>query len=83
MRYCKKCGNEIPEGRLKVLPNTTTCVKCSDVQAKVPVTVSIGKGDDNYNEIVILEREQFDEYKALETNHRNRMSKVEAKPKSE
>ncbi len=29
---CKSCGDAIPEGRLKVLPFTTTCVKCSDVK---------------------------------------------------
>lgn len=26
---CIKCGNDIPAGRLKALPNTTTCVQCS------------------------------------------------------
>ena len=29
---CNKCGNEIPAERLEILPNTTTCVKCSTVQ---------------------------------------------------
>lgn len=28
---CIICGNEIPEGRLKVLPATKTCAQCSNV----------------------------------------------------
>jgi hypothetical protein len=30
MRYCKSCDIEIPSARLKLLPNTQYCVKCSD-----------------------------------------------------
>jgi len=26
---CLKCGNEIPFGRLKIMPYTTRCVECS------------------------------------------------------
>ncbi|REL38962.1 TraR/DksA family transcriptional regulator [Rhodohalobacter sp. SW132] len=26
---CLKCGNEIPFGRLKIMPYTTRCVQCS------------------------------------------------------
>ena len=29
---CKKCGKEIPQERLEILPNTTTCVACSTVK---------------------------------------------------
>ena len=29
-----KCGSEIPPERLKILPDTKTCVKCSDVKKK-------------------------------------------------
>jgi hypothetical protein len=32
MRSCKTCGDEIPPARLEALPNTRTCVKCSDVE---------------------------------------------------
>lgn len=30
---CTKCGQLINPKRLEILPNTTTCVNCSDVQA--------------------------------------------------
>jgi hypothetical protein len=29
---CEKCGIEIPKIRLEAIPNTTTCVKCSDTE---------------------------------------------------
>ena len=29
---CEFCGKEIPAARLKILPDTTTCVKCSQTQ---------------------------------------------------
>ena len=28
-KHCLRCGEQIPEGRLKALPNTTTCTACS------------------------------------------------------
>ncbi len=31
MRRCEKCEDIIPQERLEVLPNTQTCVKCSDL----------------------------------------------------
>lgn len=34
-RACEKCNVEIPAERLECLPNTTTCVNCSTVKAKV------------------------------------------------
>lgn len=40
---CKICGNEIPQGRLEVLPNATTCVKCSDTQKLGVIQVITGK----------------------------------------
>jgi len=29
---CEKCETKIPKERLKALPDTTTCVRCSDVK---------------------------------------------------
>jgi hypothetical protein len=34
---CKTCNEEIPQARLEVLPNTTTCIKHSTVQGYVGV----------------------------------------------
>jgi|3_EtaG_2_1085321.scaffolds.fasta_scaffold02506_9 hypothetical protein len=30
-RECTQCGSEIPAERLEVLPNTDTCINCSNV----------------------------------------------------
>lgn len=30
--YCEFCGKEIPGERLEILPDATTCVKCSQTQ---------------------------------------------------
>ncbi|MFQ6091440.1 MAG: TraR/DksA C4-type zinc finger protein [bacterium] len=31
-KCCIVCGRPIPQARLKVLPDTTTCVKCASVE---------------------------------------------------
>lgn len=38
-RKCDECGIEIPKERLEALPDTTTCVKHSNVRGKVAFTV--------------------------------------------
>jgi len=30
--FCEICGAEIPPERLKILPDTRTCVKCSETK---------------------------------------------------
>lgn len=35
IRNCSECGKKIPQERLKALPNTETCVKCSQVKGVV------------------------------------------------
>ncbi len=42
---CTGCGREIPVARLEALPDTDTCVKCSEVQKYV--------GDSRYGETAI------------------------------
>ena len=42
-RYCRRCGTEIPEGRLEAIPDTLVCVKCSEEiggEFELKVTVS-------------------------------------------
>ena len=41
--YCIKCGNEIPEGRLKAVPGTHTCVRCSSAQRVAGFALITGK----------------------------------------
>lgn len=36
---CKHCNLPIPEGRLKILPNATTCVSCSNEEKVAGITV--------------------------------------------
>lgn len=53
MKYCVVCGEEIPEGRIKVLPNAETCVKHSGVEKKKGFVVISGKT--TYSELDIVD----------------------------
>jgi hypothetical protein len=66
MKKCKACGEEIHPKRLEILPTATQCVKCSTTGKKAGVTVTVGEGDHTYNDVVIMDRETFNEYKELE-----------------
>lgn len=68
---CIKCGEDIPQGRLKVLPNTKVCVNCSATGTYKGVTTSNGEGDHNWNEIQILTDEQYRKIKPHITNKIN------------
>jgi hypothetical protein len=59
---CIKCKEAIPEGRLKALPGATTCVSCSSSKMKRSITVTKGEGEDTYNDIVIMEADQYNEF---------------------
>lgn len=61
-RNCDICGEEIPVKRLEILPNTKTCVNCSQTGRKGGITLQLGEGDHTYNEIVILEPEDITQY---------------------
>jgi hypothetical protein len=66
MKKCNACGEEIHPKRLEILPTATQCVKCSTTGKKAGVSVVLGEGDHTYNEIVIMEPEEFEQYKELE-----------------
>ena len=59
---CIKCGDIIPEGRLKALPTAKTCVNCSGVQKKGVVTIMKGEGDHTWIETIHLEHEDYKAY---------------------
>jgi hypothetical protein len=59
---CIICDEEINPLRLKALPGTKTCVNCSNVGAKRGVTITGGEGEDTYNDLVILEEDQYKKY---------------------
>ena len=71
-KLCKSCGEEIHPGRLKALPTATTCVECSTTGRKAGVTVTLGEGDHTYNEIIIMEHDDFVKYKEVEAAFRNK-----------
>mgnify|MGYP003661350160 CR=1 FL=1 len=54
MKKCIKCGVEIPEGRVKALPGVKTCVNHSSAEKLIGVSISLGEGDHNYNELMIM-----------------------------
>lgn len=70
-RFCKVCGEEIHPLRLKILPNTVTCVEHSTTGQKRARTLSLGQGDHNYNEIEILEEETYRQVVAVEYGERS------------
>jgi RNA polymerase-binding transcription factor DksA len=59
-KYCKGCGNEIHPLRIKVLPNTQTCVNCSQTGRKSGVPVLRGdiKKDDTWVDVVFIDENE-------------------------
>ncbi len=56
---CIHCGQEIPEARLKALPQTKTCVSCSQTNRVYGFAVISGKT--TYSEIQIVSEEAAQE----------------------
>lgn len=63
MKKCIKCGIDIPLKRIEILPHTKVCVNCSEVGRKGGITVQLGEGDHTYNEIIIMESTELEQYK--------------------
>ncbi len=61
-QLCVACGAVIPSGRLKALPGTKVCVNCSTAGRKRAVTVVGGEGEDTFNDIVIMDDKNYQEY---------------------
>jgi hypothetical protein len=59
IKYCKICGEQIPEGRLKALPKAETCVKCSTTNKVAGFRVITGKN--TYSELEIVSQEKYSE----------------------
>jgi hypothetical protein len=59
LRYCKSCGEQIPEGRLKAIPDTETCVNCSTVGKVAGFRVITGKS--TYTELQIVNPKKWQE----------------------
>ena len=67
---CLKCGELIPEGRLKALPTAKTCVNCSSVKKKGIVTLMKGEGDHTWIETIHLDHEDYKAYMEAENKMR-------------
>ncbi|HYE20988.1 MAG TPA: TraR/DksA C4-type zinc finger protein [Tepidisphaeraceae bacterium] len=46
MKTCEACGLKIPAGRVKALPHTRRCVRCSDEKAKTVDEIPVALADD-------------------------------------
>lgn len=55
---CPKCGKDFPELRLTTY-GYNFCVGCSNVKSKVAVTTVEGSGDHTYNDIIIMDADQY------------------------
>ena len=67
-RFCKVCGVEIHPLRLKALPSAVTCVEHSSAGRKRGRILSLGEGDHNYNELEVLEEDDFIRVRQLESS---------------
>ena len=65
-KICVKCKKPIHPMRLKALPGTNTCVKCSTVGAKSGVPVMFGSKDHTWTDLVIMEEDEFKAFKERE-----------------
>ena len=44
IKFCRKCGSEIPQARLRALPDTLVCVSCSEkIGGEFELEVTISK----------------------------------------
>jgi len=59
MRECYKCNADIPDGRLKALPNTTVCVDCSSTGRVKGFRIISGKN--TYSEIQLVDDKKYSE----------------------
>jgi|TARA_R110000824_G_scaffold12407_3_gene54425 hypothetical protein len=64
IKFCKGCNDEIHPMRIKALPNTWTCVECSNVNMKRCVTVLKGdiNKDDTWVDIELIDGDLEESY---------------------
>lgn len=63
--YCIKCGQPIPEGRLKVLPTAKTCVHCSQAQRVAGFPLITGKTE--YSALQIVSKQEAERLQKMQT----------------
>lgn len=65
---CPRCGKDFPEKRKEL--GYHVCVNCSTIKPKVGVTTVEGSGDHTYNDIIIMEQDQYRSIAAKEAELR-------------
>lgn len=58
-KLCVGCNEPIHPKRLEILPHTVVCVKCSNTPTKKGMTVTLGTGEDTFNETIIMDDRDF------------------------
>jgi RNA polymerase-binding transcription factor DksA len=74
--YCGKCGAIIPEGRLKALPNTKSCIDCSNVKVKKAIQTTGGSGDHTWNDIQVVTEEEYEIHNTYEKHHMSTLNDI-------
>ena len=69
MKNCKVCGQEIPAGRLKALPNATTCVQHSNADKFMANIISYGNPESDLNQEIEIVRTK-EQAQMLETYYK-------------
>lgn len=72
-RECEYCGRKIPKARLEVLPNTTTCVKCSKERQNIGIISTDAHGDSIDIQIAkpVYDEESNSQYKKKRKQYRD------------
>ena len=71
---CVKCGDPISERRLRILPNTTTCVKCSKVKPVVGFKVYSHKCT---SDVVFVDPDNKEAFRKADNEYRQCWNKNE------
>jgi len=74
---CIKCKEPINPLRLKALPGTHTCVKCSTTGAKRGVPVMFGTKDHTWTDLVVMEEKEFQEYEKRQKQNKKGLDKID------
>lgn len=83
IKFCTKCGIDIPYQRIKALPDTKVCVQCSNVSPHVGMITSYGEGDHSWVDLVIMDEEQLEDYKRLYINPTKKNAEIKEIESSE
>ena len=77
-RFCKTCGEEIPAGRLKIVPDATQCVQCKEKTGDDPGIVGYYvydpefHGDPSSGTLHVTTKENLDKSKDEKYSKRSR-----------